>query len=148
MPLDIKAPGVKEVADLRQLPYSNAMYTNKKVCAKWTEEIESGKLRSTKHVEPKTMSKSITISHEAHFRLDLYLSLQKRGYRHGPGHAGAKSRKKLWSALLRLVHEDRQNNEANAHAVRMKDLYPSGIPTAEDDDEGSDGDFDSALCLT
>ena len=145
---DIKASGVKEVGDLRKLLFSNKLYTNQKVYNKWTEGIESGKLRSTKFVDPRTISKSITIAHEAHFRLDLFLTLQKRGYRHGPGHLEAKSRKKMWNGLLRKVYEDRQNNEASAHDKRMKVLYPNGIPTADNDEDASDEEFDAALYMS
>ena len=145
---DIKASGVKEVGDLRKLLFSNKLYTNQKVYNKWTEGIESGKLRSTKFVDPRTISKSIIIAHEAHFRLDLFLTLQKRGYRHGPGHLEAKSRKKMWNGLLRKVYEDRQNNEASAHDKRMKVLYPNGIPTADNDEDASDEEFDAALYMS
>ena len=145
---DIKASGVKEVGDLRKLLFSNKLYTNQKVYNKWAEGMESGKLRSTKFVDPRTISKSITIAHEAHFRLDLYLTLQKRGYRHGPGPIEAKSRKKMWNKLLRKVYEDRQNNEASAHDKRMKALYPNGIPTADNDEDDSDEEFDAALYMS
>ena len=145
---DIQASGVKEVGDLRKLLISNELYTNQKVYNKWAEGMESGKLRSTKFVDPRTISKSITIAHEAHFRLDLFLTLQKRGYRHGPGPLEAKSRKKMWNKLLRKVYEDRQNNEASAHDKRMKALYPNGIPTADNDEDDSDEEFDAALYMS
>ena len=145
---DIQASGLREVSSLRKLLFSNKMYTNPKVYNKWAEGIESGKLRSTKFVEPRPISKSITIAHEAHFRLDLFLTLQKRGYRHGPGHLEAKSRTKMWNGLLRKVFEDRQNNEASAHDKRMTDLFPDGIPTADNGEDGSEEEFDPAIYMT
>ena len=145
---DVRDSGLEEVGDLRQLLYSNKLYTNKIVYAKWTEGLESGKLRSTKFMEPGPISKTITIAHEAHFRLDLYLALQKRGYRHAAGHPEAKSRKKMWSKLLKLVDEDRNANGDAAHAQRMEDMYPDGVPEAEDDAVESDDDFDADKYLS
>lgn len=145
---DVRDSGLEEVGDLRQLLYSNKLYTNKTVYAKWTEGLESGKLRSTKFMEPGPISKTITIAHEAHFRLDLYLALQKRGYRHAAGHPEAKSRKKMWSKLLKLVDEDRNANGDAAHAQRMEDMYPDGVPEAEDDAVESDDDFDADKYLS
>lgn len=140
---DVRDSGIEEIGQLRQLLYSNKLYANKTVYAKWTEGLESGKLRSTKFVEPRPISKTITIAHEAHFRLDLYLTLQKRGYRHAPGHIEAKSRKKMWLKLLKLVDEDRKANADAAHDQRMNDIYPDGIPDAEEDAMESEEDFDA-----
>ena len=145
---DVRDSGIEEIAQLRQLLYSNKLYTNRVLYAKWTEGLESGKLRSTKYVEPGPISKTITIAHEAHFRLDLYLTLQKRGYRHAPGHSEAKSRKKMWLKLLKLVDEDRKENGEAAHTQRMQDLYPNGIPEADDDGVESEEDFDAEKYLS
>ena len=145
---DVRDSGIEEIAQLRQLLYSNKLYTNRVLYAKWTEGLESGKLRSTKYVEPGPISKTITIAHEAHFRLDLYLTLQKRGYRHAPGHSEAKSRKKMWLKLLKLVDEDRKENGDAAHTQRTNDLYPNGMPEAEDDVMESDEDFDAEKYLS
>jgi hypothetical protein len=145
---DVRESGIEEIGQLRQLLYSNKLYTNKTVYAKWTEGLESGKLRSTKFVEPGPISKTITIAHEAHFRLDLYLTLQKRGYRHAPGHTEAKTRKKMWLKLLKLVDEDRKANGDAAHDQRMNDIYPDGLPDAEEDGMESDEDFDADKYLS
>jgi hypothetical protein len=77
----------------------------------------------------------------------LFLALQKRGCRHGPGHAEAKGRKKTWNALLKLVFEDRKNNEESTHAQRINDLYPNGMPDDDDGDQGNEDDFGPTMCL-
>lgn len=138
LPDDIADTGVTTLTELRALINSPDMYSNPVVYHKWCTGLESGVLRSTSTTSPCTVSASITVAHEAHFRLEIYLALEKRNYRHPPGVDEAKNRKRKWIKLCKMVHLDRERNEEKAHAERMGKLYPNGIPEVDEDELGLD----------
>jgi len=132
IPEDIVATGITTTSELRNLINSADMYNNTAVYHKWCTGLESGALRSTTTTSPCTISSSITVAHEAHFRLEIFSALEKRDYRHPPSVAEATNRKRKWVKFCKLVQNDRKNNEENAHSERMATLYPNGIPAVTD----------------
>ena len=52
---------------------------------------------------PTRIQKLITIAHEAHFRLELWLALSKQGFRHKTTSAWTDKRKEYWDEFLKLV---------------------------------------------
>ena len=68
------------------------------------------------------MSEILTIAHEAHTRLELWLALSARNYRHASSLADNTDRKKKWLKMAALVMKDREDNADAAHVLRTKDL--------------------------
>ena len=76
---------IADVSALRKVIFSNKMYLNSALYSKWTSGLESGKIRGTKVRGPAPVTSLITAAHEAHIRLELWLALSTRNYRHTPG---------------------------------------------------------------
>ena len=76
---------IEDVPALRKLIFSNEMYLNYALYAKWTIGLESGKIKGIKVRGPAPVTSLITAAHEAHIRLELWLALSTRNYRHTPG---------------------------------------------------------------
>ena len=76
---------IADVSALRKVIFSNKMYLNSALYSKWTSGLESGKIRGTKVRGPAPFTSLITAAHEAHIRLELWLAMSTRNYRHTPG---------------------------------------------------------------
>ena len=95
-----------------------------------------GSTRSEK-VNPASISKLITIGHEAHFRLELWFTLSRQKYAHHPNKTYNFMRKAEWNVFLELVYNNRKTNETNAHLNRMQHVQDH---IEHLDDAGSDSD--------
>ena len=126
---------VKDVAGLRNLIFSANMYTNPVLYHKFLSGLESGQIRGLKKRNPAPMTDIITTAHEAHIRLELWLALSARNYRHTAGIPDNIDRKKKWLKMAAMVFEDRKNNGKDAHELRAKDL-----PVIPDDDDALGGE--------
>ena len=134
---------VEDVAALRNLIFSDAMYKNPVLYQKFVMGLESGHIRGLKKRNPAPISEIITIAHEAHIRLELWLALSTRNYRHTPGIPDNVDRKKKWLKMAALVMEDRKKNGKDAHELRAKDL--PDIPNDEDELGGDDAELEAAF---
>ena len=76
---------VKDVQALRNLIFSDKMYTNPVLCSKFLAGLESGHIRGLRKRNPAPITGIITTVHEAHKRLELWLALSARNYRHTAG---------------------------------------------------------------
>ena len=76
---------IADVSALRKVFFSNKMYLNSALYSKWASGLESGKIRGTKVRGPAPVQSLITAAHEAHIRLELWLAMSTRNYRHTPG---------------------------------------------------------------
>ena len=128
---------IKDVASLRNLIFSDKMYTNPVLYRKFTLGLESGNIRGLKRRNPAPIHELITTAHEAHIRLELWLALSRRNYRHTPSMQDNIDRKKKWKRMAALVKKDRADNGKDAHETRVKDL--PRMP----DEESDDGDDES-----
>ena len=126
---------VKDVAALRNLIFSDKMYTNPVLYQKFLAGLESGNIRGLKKRNPAPITQVITTAHEAHIRLELWLALSCRNYRHTPGMLDNIDRKRKWLKMANLVYEDREKNGKAAHEVRAKSL-----PEILDDDDALSGE--------
>ena len=134
---------VKDVAALRNLIFSDKMYTNPVLYHKFLAGLESGHIRGLKKRNPAPITEVITTAHEAHIRLELWLALSCRNYRHTPGIPDNVDRKKKWLKMATMVYEDREKNGKAAHELRAKSL-----PEFPDDDDalsGEDADLGAAF---
>ena len=88
----------------------------------------------------------MTLSYEAHFRLELALALGSQGYRHQYTTTATSARPKSFEKLLRTVKSDRDDH---AEAVRRKRQMldfdadsTSGQPAEVDNERLRDGEDD------
>ncbi len=102
--------GITTVQQLRELIKSPAMYRNAEVFDLFSSGLESGMLKLARQKSPAPLRKLITIAHEAHFRLELWLALSKQGFRHKTTNAWHDKRKKYWNEFCKLVAQDRKEN--------------------------------------
>ena len=115
------------------------MYKNEVLYGKWLVGLESGIIRGIPPSKPKRIGKLITIAAEAHIRLELWLALAKRSFRHSPALEEKIERRIKWKELARLVHKDkdRTDNADAAHDLRLSKLPDSAAngeaPPARDD---------------
>jgi hypothetical protein len=73
------------------------MYKNEVVYSRFCEGLESGNFKQSEKVNPASISKLITIGHEAHFRLELWFALSRQKYAHHPNKTYNFMRKAEWN---------------------------------------------------
>jgi hypothetical protein len=117
---ELIASGLETIQELRDLLKSSNMYNNEVVYSRLCEGLESGNLKQSEKVNPASISKLITIGHEAHFRLELWFALSRQKYAYHPNKAYNFMRKAEWNVFLELVYLDRKINETKAHLDRMQ----------------------------
>ena len=119
---ELIASGLETIQELRDLLKSSQMYNNDVVYSRFCEGLESGNLKQSEKLNPTSISKLITIGHEAHFRLELWFALSRQKYAHHPNKAYNFMRKAEWHVFLELVYLDRKMNEPKAHLDRMQHM--------------------------
>jgi hypothetical protein len=134
---------VKDVQALRNLMFSDKTCTNPVLCSKFLAGLESGHIRGLRKRNPAPITEIITTAHEAHRRLELWLALSARNYRHTAGMPDNVDRKKKWLKIATLAFEDRKNNGKDAHERRAKNLPE--IPDAEEEFGGEDAELGAAF---
>ena len=146
------------LATLRSTLYSDEFYKNGELYRRWCEGFESLQMRGCKIPGPKPITELLTLAHETHFRLEIYMAMSRTSFVHTPGTAAALHRRLLFKKLLPLVREDRkvrlpfscrlrflclssltchvssqQNNATAAHQQRMTALVASGYTPADNE---------------
>ncbi len=76
--------GVATVEGVRKLLMPNKMYRNPVMYDLFCGGVESGKIKYNEKRGPTTISKLLTMSHEANNRTELWFALEKQNYRHNP----------------------------------------------------------------
>ncbi len=137
--------GLTTVAQVRACLKSSALYTNPVMYRLLCEGVESGQLKQTTAEDPNTISKFLTVAHEANIRVELYFALRAQRYRHTPTTAQRKLRTKKWNTFCQLVKLDRAANEAAATQVRLG-AGGVGLNAAAGDD-GDDDDDDAFVAI-
>jgi hypothetical protein len=135
----VATSGIGSVAELRELIRSPAMYKNSVVFDLFCAGIESGVLKLSRKRPPTRLLKLITVAHEAHFRLELWLALMKQGFRNKTTNSWNDKRKEYWNEFCKLVAQDRRDNEESASLNRIGGLLD------EQQNENSDNDNDEAI---
>jgi hypothetical protein len=111
--------GITSVSELRELIKSPAMYKNEVVFNLFCLGLESGMLKMARPLQPTRLQRMITVAHEAHFRLELWLALMKQGFRHKTTAAWNDKRKEYWDEFCKLVAADRKDHEETASLNRL-----------------------------
>jgi hypothetical protein len=128
------ASGLTTVKDVRDCLKSEELYLNPALYNLLCCGLESGKLKNGKKQGPSSLRCLITVAHEAHLRLELYLALRRQRYHKKPNTDHSTARKLQWEALCEIVFEDRLRN---AEAAELARLAGKGMGNAVDevDDE-------------
>lgn len=135
----VLASGINSVAELRDLLKSPAMYNNAVVFNLFCLGLESGMLKMARTMTPTRIQKLITIAHEAHFRLELWLALSKQGFRHKTTSAWTDKRKEYWDEFLKLVAQDRKDNAETASDNRLGENPEQTAQSSDEDDDDNGG---------
>jgi hypothetical protein len=91
---------------LRNALHSDRFYKNGELCRRWCEGFESLQMKGCKTPGPKPMMELLTLAHETHLRLEIYMATSRTSFVHTPGTAAALHRRLLFKKLLPLVRED------------------------------------------
>jgi hypothetical protein len=138
--LSVQASGINSIAELRDLLKSSEMYNNAPVFNLFCLGLESGMLKMARTMQPARIEKLIiTIAHEAHFRLELWLALSKQGFRHKTTGAWTDKRKEYWDEFCQLVAKDRKDNSDTACNNRLGEMHEDNAQSSEEDDDDKEG---------
>jgi hypothetical protein len=135
---DLKSLG--SVEDLRNILFSDAMYTFPAVYNIICLGLESGNFKSTSACGLTTISDLLTPAHEAHFRLELWYALPHHRFGHSISNKHAKERIAKWTEFLPLVLKDRKDNETEAHQTRKFLNAKTAVPENEQEDDDNNDD--------
>jgi hypothetical protein len=128
--------GIGSVTELRELIRSPEMYKNPVVFHIMCAGIESGTMKFSRKRPPTRLLKLITVAHEAHFRLELWLALMKQGFRHKKNNSWNDKRKEYWNEFCKLVAQDRKDNEETASFNRLGLAKEHKHDDSDNDEEG------------
>ena len=115
-------PGVRNVKDLISVLRSDSLYLNELVYNCIAGGLETGKIKGLRPQGTTPLEKIITISYEAHFRLELVLALSSQGYRHAYTPEACNERARMFEKMLAVVKRDRENNAEQAFKVRSRTI--------------------------
>jgi hypothetical protein len=113
---------------LRSAITSNKMYTFPKLYNIFCLGMESGKLRGMHHrTDHCALPDMLSISYEAHFRVELHCTMSEAGYRHLYSKEAVQERSLIFKRVCRCVKNDRMNNGNLAWAKRQTMLVAQGV---------------------
>ena len=117
---DIVKTGVLTAAEVRTCLKSEEMYLNPAMYNLLCCGLESGKLKNAKKLLTRSSLRCmVTVAHEAHIRLELYLALERQRFHKKPNTNHAEDRTKQWEQFLEIVYNDRERNAETAEQARL-----------------------------
>ncbi len=123
--------------DLQKLMVSPEFYKNPILFDLFCLGLESGHFRGSKSRSSTPLARLITVSHEAHFRTELWFAVSKKAFRHNSYKNGNTARVKKFKEALAAVREGRAKYLEDAQKQRMKDKV-SDYPDGDDFESESD----------
>ena len=142
---DIFKTGVLTVDELRTCLKSEEMYLNPAIYNLMCCGLESGKLKNAKkHQTRSSLRCLVTVAHEAHIRLELYLALKRQRYHKKPNTIPAVRRIKMWEAFSEIVFNDRERNAETAEQARLAGHGVGGV--GNEDNAGTVEEPVKSLC--
>ena len=136
---------IKSVGALGDLLISPKMYQDQVLFNIFCLGLESGNFRQNRHRPYTPLHELITKAHEAHFRVELYLSLTKKSFRHHNTTSASSERIRLFNVAIAAVREGREKYMKKAVETRMENRTEKQIEESErdnDQDVGSDDNVD------
>ena len=129
---DIVKTGLKTPAEVRACLKSEEMYLNPAMYNLLCCGLESGKLKNgKKHQSRSSLRCLVTVAHEAHIRLELYLALKRQRYHKKPNTTHAKTRIQMWESFCDIVFNDRERNAETAEQARLAGIGVGNEDNAE-----------------
>ena len=116
------------------------MYCNPVLYNLFCSGIESGKIKYNPKKGPTTISKLLTISHEANIRSELWWALDSQKYRHLPSAEHIKDRLLEFHKFREKVIADCADNEEKAAQGRHGPQPADNDESSEDDDDEDEMD--------
>ena len=118
---DLVKTGLNTVEGVRACLRSDEMYLNPALYNLLCCGVESGKLKGgTKLKQRSSLRELMTVAHEAHLRLELYLALTRQRFNKKSNIVLSKERKVEWEAFCELVLNDRNRNAEAAEEARLR----------------------------
>ena len=111
---------IKSTAQLQELLVSPKMYQDQILFDIFCLGLESGNFRQSRKRPYTPLNDLITKAHEAHFRVELYLAISKKSFRHHNVHSASAERVRLFNITIIAVREGRQKYLKKAGETRMK----------------------------
>jgi hypothetical protein len=111
---------IDSIDDLRELLMSPKMYQDQTLFDIFCLGLESGNFRQNKKRPFTPLDQLITKAHEAHFRVELYLALSKKSFRHHNTLSASQERIRLFNHSITVVREGRDKYLKKAVDNRMK----------------------------
>ena len=141
---DLVKTGLNTVEDVRACLRSNMMYLNPVLYNLLCCGVESGKLKGgTKLKQRSSLRELMTVAHEAHLRLELYLALTRQRFNKNSKKDLSIDRKVLWEAFCELVFNDRELNAEAAEEARLRGV--GVLVGGANVDEGADEEVSKPL---
>ena len=129
------ASGLTTVKDVRDC-LKGEMYLNPALYNLLCCGLESGKLKNgKKQLRPSSLRCLITVAHEAHLRLELYLALKRQRFHKKANTTHSADRKTQWEKLCEIVFADRECNADAAELARLAGQGVGYVVNDEVDDE-------------
>ena len=122
---------IKSVAALRDLILSPKMYQDQVLFNIFCTGLESGNFRQNRHRPYTPLHELITKAHEAHFRVELYLALTKKSFRHHNTTSACSERVRLFNVAIASVREGREKYMKKAVETRMQNRTQTQIEDSE-----------------
>ena len=136
---------IKSVGALRDLLMSPKMYQDQVLFNIFCFGLESGNFRQNRHRPFTPLHELITKAHEAHFRVELYLALTKKSFRHHNTTSASSERVRLFNVAIASVREGREKYMKKAVETRMQNRTQTQIEDSErvtEQEVGSDDNVD------
>jgi len=115
-------PGVRNIKSFVSILESDSLYLNKLVYNCLAGGLETGKIKGLRPQGSTPLERIITISYEAHFRVELILALSSQGYRRAYTPEACNERARVFEKMLAVVKRDRENNAGQAFKVGSRTI--------------------------
>jgi hypothetical protein len=130
--------GLTTVDDMRNCLKSSKMYLNPTIYNLLYAGFESGKMKQSTRQNPSTLRLLTTVAHEAHIRLEDFLSLAEQNFSHDPSNDHGAKRIRMWNKLCDIVVSDREQHAEQAEQTRLgASAFQDGNGSGDSDDEAT-----------
>jgi len=133
---EVVASGLTTVKAVRKCLKSPDMYLNPAIYNLLCTGLESGKMKQSVRQNKSSLRLLTTAAHEAHIRLELFLSLEEQKYFHDPSHDHGLKRIRMWNKLCDIVISDREQHAEQAEQTRLGGAaFQDGGSSGDSDDD-------------
>jgi hypothetical protein len=127
---------IKSISALRDLLLSPKMYQDQVLFNIFCMGLESGNFRQNRQRPYTPLNDLITKAHEAHFRVELYLALSKKSFRHHNTTSASTERVRIFNIAINSVREGREKYMMKAVEMPFYPLHPGPTERPGPQDRG------------